>query len=126
MVTKLRTFKRTGVFEFFVIRLTAVFQALYFLVISFYWFQVEPVNFSDLTALFDNILFKIWTFLILVSISYHAMSGMLNIAHDYLTSRLLGNVSGFVKKLFSSFMLGTSFRFNYGRNFINSELTLWQ
>ena len=100
MVTKFRTFKRTGVFEFFVIRLTAVFQALYFLVISFYWFQVEPINFSDLTALFDNILFRIWTFLILVSISYHAMSGMLNIAHDYLTSRLLGNVSGFVKNSF--------------------------
>ena len=100
MVTKLRSFMRTGVFEFFVIRLTAAFQALYFLVISFYWFQVEPVNFLDLAALFDSILFRIWTFLILVSISYHAMSGMLNIAHDYLTSRLLGSVSGFINNSF--------------------------
>ena len=57
MVTKLRSFKRTGVFEFFVIRLTAAFQALYFLVISFYWFQVEAVNFVALAALFENIFF---------------------------------------------------------------------
>ena len=126
MVTKLRTFKRTGVFEFFVIRLTAVFQALYFLVISFYWFQVEPVNFSELTALFDNILFRIWTFLVLVSISYHAMSGIVKYRTRLFDFKAFRKRIRICKKLFSSFMLDTSFRFNYGRNFINSELTLWQ
>ena len=87
MVTKIRSFKRTGVFEFFFVRLTAVFQALYFLVISFYCFQVDPINFENLSALFTHNFIKVWTFLVLVSISYHAMTGMLNIAHDYLTFR---------------------------------------
>ena len=100
MVTKIRSFKRTGVFEFFFVRLTAVFQALYFLVISFYCFQVDPINFGNLSALFTHNFIKVWTFLVLVSISYHAMTGMLNIAHDYLTFRLLGNYAIFLKSIF--------------------------
>ena len=93
MVTKLYTLKRTGVLDYVLVRITAIFQALYFSVITFYWLMYQPINYTHLNSFFDILLVKICTVLIAVSISYHSLQGIHHIVTDYLTTARIGNAA---------------------------------
>ena len=53
MVTKLYTLKKTGVLDYVLVRVSAIFQALYFSVITFYWLMHQPINYEQLNVFFD-------------------------------------------------------------------------
>lgn len=97
MVTKLYTLKRTGVFDYLMVRVSAVIQALYFSVITYYWLMYMPVNYAQLVSFFDILLVKIGTLIVLLSISYHSIQGIHHIVEDYLTEARVGNAARFLK-----------------------------
>ena len=70
MVTKLYTLKKTGVLDYVLVRVSAIFQALYFSVITFYWLMHQPINYEQLNVFFDNLAVQISTVLVAISISY--------------------------------------------------------
>ena len=90
MVTKLYTLKRTGVLDFVLIRVSAVIQALYFSVITFYWLIHEPLNYVQISNFFDILSIKIFTLMVAISISYHSLQGIHHIVTDYLTPARIG------------------------------------
>ena len=79
------------------VRLSAVIQALYFSVITYYWLMYMPLNYTQLVSFFDILLIKIGTLLVLVSISYHSMKGIHHIIEDYLTVARVGKSSNFLQ-----------------------------
>jgi succinate dehydrogenase / fumarate reductase membrane anchor subunit len=97
MVTKVYTFKRTGIFDYLMVRLSAIIQALYFSVITYYWLMYMPLNYAQLVSFFDILLIKIGTLLVLVSISYHSIKGIHHIIEDYLTVARVGKSSNFLQ-----------------------------
>ena len=97
MVTKLYTLKRTGVFDYLMVRVSAVIQAVYFSVITYYWLMYMPVNYTQLISFFDILLVKIGTLIVLLSISYHSIQGIHHIVEDYLTEARVGNAARFLK-----------------------------
>ena len=97
MVTKVYTFKRTGIFDYLMVRLSAIIQALYFSVITYYWLMYMPLNYAQLVSFFDILLIKIGTLLVLVSISYHSIKGIHHIIEDYLTEARVGNAARFLQ-----------------------------
>lgn len=99
MVTKLYTLKRTGVLDYVLVRISAIFQALYFSVITFYWLMYQPLNYIQLSSFFDILLVKICTVLIAISISYHSLQGIHHIVTDYLTPARIGNAAKPVKTI---------------------------
>ena len=97
MVTKVYTFKRTGIFDYLMVRLSAVIQALYFSVITYYWLTYMPLNYTQLMGFFDILIVKIGTLLVLISISYHSLQGIHHIIEDYLTEARVGSASRFLQ-----------------------------
>ena len=97
MVTKLYTLKRTGVFDYLMVRVSAVIQAVYFSVITYYWLMYMPVNYTQLIGFFDILLVKIGTLIVLLSISYHSIQGIHHIVEDYLTEARVGTAARFLK-----------------------------
>ena len=97
MVTKLYSFKRTVIFDYLMVRVSAVFQALYFSVITYYWLTYMPLNYTQLMGFFDILLVKIGTLLVLISISYHSLQGIHHIIEDYLTEARVGSASRFLQ-----------------------------
>ncbi len=93
MVTKLYTLKKTGVLDYVLVRVSAVFQALYFSVITFYWLMHHPLNYSQLNGFFDILALKISTVLVAISISYHSLQGIHHIETDYLTEPRIGKIA---------------------------------
>ena len=69
MVTKLYTLKRTGILDYVLVRVSAIYQALYFSVITFYWLLNYPLNYSQLNGFFDILAIKISTVLVAISIN---------------------------------------------------------
>ena len=90
MVTKLYKLKKTGIFDYVFVRVTAVIQAVYFSVITFYWLVNRSFNYEQLTSFFDILLIEIFTVIVAFSIAYHSIQGIWNIATDYLTDAQIG------------------------------------
>ncbi len=90
MVTKLYKLKKTGIFDYVFVRVTAVIQAVYFSVITFYWLVNKDFNYKQLTGFFDILLIEIFTIIVVFSIAYHSLQGIWNIATDYLTQAQIG------------------------------------
>ena len=93
MVTKLYTLKRTGVLDYVLVRVSAIYQALYFSVITFYWLLHYPLNYVQLNGFFDILAVKISTVLVAISISYHSLQGIHHIETDYLTEPRIGKIA---------------------------------
>ena len=93
MVTKLYTLKKTGVLDYVLVRVSAIFQALYFSVITFYWLMHQPINYEQLHVFFDNLAIQISTVLVAISISYHSLQGIHHIVSDYLTEHRVGKLA---------------------------------
>jgi len=90
MVTKLYKLKKTGIFDYVLVRVTAVIQAVYFSVITFYWLVNKDFNYEQLSSFFDILLIEIFTIIVAVSIAYHSIQGIWNVATDYLTQAQIG------------------------------------
>ena len=90
VVTKLYKLKKTGIFDYVFVRVTAVIQAVYFSVITFYWLVNKDFNYKQLTSFFDILLIEIFTIVVAFSIAYHSLQGIWNIATDYLTQAQIG------------------------------------
>ena len=105
MVTKLYTLKRTGILDYVLVRVSAVFQALYFSVITFYWLLHHPVNYAQLSGFFDILAIKISTVLIAISISYHSLQGIHHIETDYLTEPRIGKIAVPARRILTLYSL---------------------
>ena len=103
MVTKIYKLKKTGVFDYIFVRVSAVIQGLYFSVISFYWLFYSPSNFEQFSYFFDILLVEISTVLVCFSIAYHSLQGIWNMATDYLTERLIGSSAKVLRPLIIGF-----------------------
>jgi succinate dehydrogenase / fumarate reductase membrane anchor subunit len=90
MVTKLYKLKKTGIFDYVLVRVTAVIQAVYFSVITFYWLVNKDFNYEQLSSFFDILFIEIFTVIVAVSIAYHSIQGIWNVATDYLTQAQIG------------------------------------
>ena len=90
MVTKLYKLKKTGIFDYVLVRVTAVFQAVYFSVITFYWLVNKDFNYEQLSSFFDILVIEIFTIIVAFSIAYHSIQGIWNVATDYLTQAQIG------------------------------------
>ena len=103
MVTKIYKLKKTGVFDYIFVRVSAVIQGLYFSVISFYWLLYSPSNFEQFSYFFDILIVEISTILVCFSIAYHSLQGIWNMATDYLTERLIGSSAKVLRPLIIGF-----------------------
>jgi succinate dehydrogenase / fumarate reductase membrane anchor subunit len=90
MVTKLYKLKKTGIFDYVLVRVTAVIQAVYFSVITFYWLVNKDFNYEQLSSFFDILFIEIFTIIVAFSIAYHSIQGIWNVATDYLTQAQIG------------------------------------
>ena len=90
MVTKLYKLKKTGVFDYVFVRVTAVIQAVYFSVITFYWLVNRDFKYEQLAGFFDILIVEIFTVIVAFSIAYHSVQGIWNVATDYLTQAQIG------------------------------------
>jgi succinate dehydrogenase / fumarate reductase membrane anchor subunit len=90
MVTKLYKLKKTGIFDYVLVRVTAVIQAVYFSVITFYWLVNKDFNYEQLSSFFDILFIEIFTIIVVFSIAYHSIQGIWNVATDYLTQAQIG------------------------------------
>ena len=90
MVTKLYKLKKTGIFDYVLVRITAVIQAVYFSVITFYWLVNRDFKYEQLSGFFDILLVEIFTIIVAFSIAYHSVQGIWNVATDYLTQAQIG------------------------------------
>ena len=90
MVTKLYKLKKTGIFDYVLVRITAVIQAVYFSVITFYWLVNRDFNYQQFSGFFDILLIEIFTVIVAMSIAYHSIKGIWNVATDYLTQAQIG------------------------------------
>ena len=90
MVTKLYKLKKTGIFDYVLVRVTAVIQAVYFSVITFYWLVNKDFNYEQLSSFFDILFIEIFTIFVAFSIAYHSIQGIWNVATDYLTQAQIG------------------------------------
>ena len=90
MVIKLLKLRKTGVFDYIFVRVTAVIQAVYFSVITFYWLVNRDFNYQQFSSFFDILLIEIFTVIVAMSIAYHSIKGIWNVATDYLTQAQIG------------------------------------
>ena len=90
MVTKLYKLKKTGIFDYVLVRITAVIQAVYFSVITFYWLVNRDFKYEQLSGFFDILFVEIFTVIVAISIAYHSVQGIWNVATDYLTQAQIG------------------------------------
>ena len=90
MVTKLYKLKKTGIFDYVLVRITAVIQAVYFSVITFYWLVNRDFKYEQLSNFFDILIIEIFTVIVAISIAYHSVRGIWNVATDYLTQAQIG------------------------------------
>ena len=90
MVTKLYRLKKTGIFDYVLVRITAIIQAVYFSVITFYWLVNRDFKYEQLSSFFDILFVEIFTIFVAISIAYHSVQGIWNVVTDYLTQAQIG------------------------------------
>lgn len=78
------SFGRSGVHDFRMQRLSAVFLLLYLIFISYSVFSINEFNFASWSAIFAPLWVQIFTFLAVVAVSIHAWVGLWIVSTDYL------------------------------------------
>ncbi len=84
MVTVATSLGRSGLHDWIIQRLTAVVLAAYVIYLTGFVFSAEVVEFAVWRSLFAQTWFKIFSFLALASICFHAWIGMWIISTDYI------------------------------------------
>jgi succinate dehydrogenase / fumarate reductase membrane anchor subunit len=77
-------FKRFGLQDWLMQRLTALYLALYFLYLIVFFVSHNPLDYSAWQALFQCQIMKVATFIAFLALIAHAWIGMWTITTDYL------------------------------------------
>jgi|TARA_R110002072_G_scaffold146456_2_gene293274 succinate dehydrogenase / fumarate reductase membrane anchor subunit len=88
MVTPVTSLGRSGLYDWFVQRASAVILLAYFLFVG--WTVVRGVDYKAWDALFSQTWMRVFSLLALVSLCAHAWVGLWAVFTDYLTERMLG------------------------------------
>ena len=102
MVTNVTNFGRSGLYDWMVQRLSAVYLALYFVSLITYLVLSPDLSFEQWSSLFGATWVRIASLLALLALSAHAWVGLWTISTDYLTSDLLGSKATAVRFAFQS------------------------
>tara|TARA_B110000495_G_C22811910_1_gene473990 strand:- start:386 stop:754 length:369 start_codon:yes stop_codon:yes gene_type:complete len=90
MVINITRFGRSGLYDWLVQRVSAVFLLLYILFLAFVFITNQDMQYQDWQAVFANNVMRFFSLIALLSLCAHAWIGMWTIATDYLTSKMLG------------------------------------
>lgn len=102
MVTNVTSFGRSGLYDWIVQRLTAVYLALYFVGLLGYLALSPEINFEQWRDLFSATWMRIASLLALIALCAHAWVGLWTISTDYLTSDMLGSKATVIRFAFQS------------------------
>jgi len=102
VVTNVTNFGRSGLYDWMVQRLSAVYLALYFVSLITYLVLSPDLSFEQWSSLFGATWVRIASLLALLALSAHAWVGLWTISTDYLTSDLLGSKATAVRFAFQS------------------------
>lgn len=78
-----------GLFDWLAQRATAIVMATYTIILLFLLFTGNRFNYEGWAGLFAQQWFKIITFVVLISLFYHAWVGMRNIWMDYINKSVV-------------------------------------
>ena len=84
MVKSVTSLGRSGLHDWMIQRVTAVILAGYVIYLCVFVFSTPHIQFSIWQALFAQTSFKIFSFLAIVSLCFHAWIGLWIISTDYL------------------------------------------
>jgi len=90
MVTSTATMGRSGLYDWFVQRVSAVILLAYFLVCVGWMLVNNGFGYPGWTALFSQTWMRVFSLLALISLAGHAWVGLWVVFTDYLTERMLG------------------------------------
>ncbi|MFL3654883.1 MAG: succinate dehydrogenase, hydrophobic membrane anchor protein [Halioglobus sp.] len=90
MVTSTATMGRSGLYDWFVQRVSAVILLAYFLVCVGWMLVNNGFGYTAWTALFSQTWMRVFSLLALISLAGHAWVGLWVVFTDYLTERMLG------------------------------------
>lgn len=102
LVTNVTSFGRSGVYDWVVQRLTAVYLALYFVGLLGYLVVHPDIRFEQWQELFNATWMRIASLIALLALCAHAWVGLWTISTDYLTSDMLGSKATVIRFVFQS------------------------
>ena len=106
MVTSVTSFRRTGLSDWLIQRVTSVILLAYFLLIAYQ--LMGSVDYTSWMRLFEQTWMKVFTLMAALSLAAHSWIGLWSVFTDYLTERMLGpkgNVIRLVSQLGASLAL---------------------
>ena len=92
MIGMSTSFGRSGIQDWWLQRISAVYLFIYVLILAFLLINTESVNYASWSALFAPTWMKALTFLAACFISIHAWVGLWIVSTDYLKPVLIRNL----------------------------------
>ncbi|KTD26093.1 succinate dehydrogenase, hydrophobic membrane anchor protein [Legionella israelensis] len=89
MVSNVTSLTGNGLKDWLIQRITAVYFAVYSLVVVFYLLLKPQLQYSEWHALFANTWFEIATIIALITLTLHAWIGVWTVTTDYIKSTAL-------------------------------------
>lgn len=89
MVKKITSLTGSGMRDWLIQRITAWVLTFYTLFLVGYCIAHSPLQYSDWSNLFANPLMRVATFLVMLSVVYHAWIGMWTVLTDYVKPAVL-------------------------------------
>jgi succinate dehydrogenase / fumarate reductase membrane anchor subunit len=86
------SFGRSGVHDWWMQRISAVFLLLYLIFISYQVITVAEFSYQTWSGIFAPLWVQVFTFISVVAISIHAWAGLWIVSTDYLKPPLLRNL----------------------------------
>jgi succinate dehydrogenase / fumarate reductase membrane anchor subunit len=102
VVTNVTSFGRSGLYDWVVQRLSAVYLAVYFVGLLGFLVMTPELTFDDWRALFSATWMRIASLAALVAICAHAWVGLWTVTTDYLTTDLLGSKATVIRLVFQA------------------------
>ena len=99
MVTSTATMGRSGLYDWFVQRVSAVILLAYFVFCAGWMLVNSGFGYAEWTVLFSQTWMRVFSLLALISLAGHAWVGLWVVFTDYLTERMLGPVGKVLRVL---------------------------
>ena len=97
MVTSVKRFRRTGLSDWMIQRVTSLVPLAYFMVIAYH--LLGSVDYTSWRLLFDQTWMKTFTLMATLSLAAHSWLGLWSVFTDYLTERMLGPKGNVIRPL---------------------------
>ena len=91
MVTAVTNLGRSGLSDWVVQRVSAIFLALYTIFIVVYLLLNPDLTFAQWSELFSQLWMRIFSLLVILSIIAHGWIGLWGVLTDYVTQRMVGD-----------------------------------